>query len=426
MDADSYPDSSRTGETAAEASGSVAERSGGNTTGAPLTQAGRPRELPAWANGVIAGLCLYLFLSAINIMGAGLKTLGTSTDWLENLLAHAHNPFVALMGSVLVTVMVQSSSFTTSLIITLVAAGQMNVGDAIFAVMGANIGTSVTNTIVSFGNLRIRRQFRRAFRAAIVHDIFNWLTVAVLLPLEWITGAIARDGCGVLARFSTWTSQLLGLQEIERPNSPLKVITRPAVEAVRWLAEQLTDGETGRGVLMAAAGLLLLCLALVFMVKNLKGALLRHIEGLFRRVFFRNDGAAYAVGALTTVLVQSSSVTTSLIVPLAGAGAVKLKRVYPYTLGANLGTTVTGVIAASANPVIGAVTVAIAHVTFNLAGTVIWYPLRRVPIGIARWYGRLAAKSRFYALLFLFGAFIIVPTVGLVVSEILLKLFSGS
>ena len=138
------------------------------------------------ANGVWAVLCLYLFLSAINVMGSGLKLVGKSSDWLETFLAHGNNPFVALMGSVLVTAIVQSSSFTTSLIITLVAAGELRVETAVFAVMGANIGTSVTNIIVSFGSVRIRWQFRRAFTAALVHDVFNWLTVALLLPLEFL------------------------------------------------------------------------------------------------------------------------------------------------------------------------------------------------------------------------------------------------
>ena len=393
---------------------------------APLTRVARRGEPPAWLNGIFAGICLYLFLSAINVMGNGLKALGHSTDWLETLLAQAHNPFVALMGSVFITAIVQSSSFTTALIITLVAAGQMSVEDAVFAVMGANIGTSVTNTIVSFGNVRIRRQFRRAFTAALLHDIFNWLTVAVLFPMEWITKAISSDGYGLLTRFSMWMAQLMGLEEIEKPNSPIKVITRPVVKAFQWLGETITGHEVAQATIIAVLGLLLLFLALAFMVKNLKGALLRRIENLFRRVFFRNDLTAYVVGAIATVFVQSSSVTTSLIVPLAGAGAVKIKRVFPYTLGANLGTTITGVIAASANPVAGAVTVAVAHVTFNLIGTCIWYPLRRVPIRLCRWYARLAARSKRYAVFFLFGVFFVLPLVGVAVTEVLIRLFGGS
>ena len=53
--------------------------------------------------------------------------------------------------------------------------------------MGANIGTSVTNTIVSLMQSADRNEFRRAFAAATVHDMFNWLTVLVLLPLEVTT-----------------------------------------------------------------------------------------------------------------------------------------------------------------------------------------------------------------------------------------------
>ena len=61
-------------------------------------------------------------------------------------------------------------------------------GPAIPIIMGANIGTSVTNTIVSIGQIGDREQFRRAFADATIHDIFNILSVTVLLPLELITG----------------------------------------------------------------------------------------------------------------------------------------------------------------------------------------------------------------------------------------------
>lgn len=391
-----------------------------------LTKPTSTRETPSWLSGIYAGACLYLFLCAMNVMGSGLKTIEKSTDRLETLLAQAHNPVVALLGAMLATVIVQSSSFTTSIIIVLTAAGQMSTEDAVFAVMGANIGTSVTNTIVAFGSIRIRSQFRRAFTAAIVHDIFNLLTVAVLLPLEWISRSVSSDGYGLLTRFSMWMTNVLGMEAIEKPDSPIKVITRPVVDAFKWFGEQISNDDAVRGSVVAVLGLLLLMLSLVFMVKNLKGALLRRIEGLFRRVFFRNDVTSYVVGAVSTVLVQSSSVTTSLIVPFTAAGAVMLKRVFPFTLGANLGTTVTGVIAASANPVAGAVTVAIAHVSFNMIGTVIWYPLRAVPMGIARWYGRLAARSKRYAVLFLVGMFAVLPTIGIIVTEVLMRLFSGS
>lgn len=58
--------------------------------------------------------------------------------------------------------------------------------------MGANIGTSVTSTIVSLMQSADRREFSRAFAAATVHDMFNWLTVIILLPMEITTRYLER------------------------------------------------------------------------------------------------------------------------------------------------------------------------------------------------------------------------------------------
>ncbi len=382
----------------------------------PLAGATRPREHSEWIRWIAAGLFLYLFVCAINVMGGGLKMMGEAPDtkqWMESLFSFAHNPFVALTAAVLVTAIVQSSSFTTAMIITMAASGTLDVRSAVFAVMGANIGTSVTGIMVSLANIRIRRQFRRAFTAALVHDIFNLLTVAVIFPVEWATG--------ILYRVANFLAQGVGLEAAGKPTNPVKVITKPVVGAFEWAGELLFANASWVGLTMAIGGLLLLFVSLVFMVGNLRGALLRQIEGLFRSVFFRNDALAGMVGMIATVLVQSSSVTTSLIVPLAGAGAVSLKQVFPFMLGANLGTTVTGLIAAAAivhKPDI-AFTVAFSHVLFNVCGILIWYPLRVVPMGAARWYGRLAARSKRYAFLFLLMVFIVIPAIGLLVTELL-------
>jgi solute carrier family 34 (sodium-dependent phosphate cotransporter) len=378
----------------------------------------RRRESPAWLHGVYAGVCLYLFLCAINIMGAGLKTIGQASDWMERVFAYGDNPFIALLGSVLVTATVQSSSFTTALIITLVAAGQLDLHAAVYAIMGANIGTAVTGVIVSLGSIRIRRHFRRAFTAALLHDFFNILTVALLFPLEWISSLFDPQGRGLLMRWAMWLSEAMGMDAEVNPRNPVKIMTQPMVDLFSWLGGLVTWTDVAHGLVVAAAGLLLLFIALVFMVKNLKGALVRRLEGLFRSVFFRNDATSYVVGVISTIMVQASTITTTIIVPLAGAGIVPLRRVFAFMLGANLGTTVTGVIAATAHPVAAAVTVALFHVNFNLIGTVIWYPLQRVPVGMAGWYGRLASKSKRYAFLFLFLVFVVIPVVGLFITEL--------
>ena len=378
-----------------------------------------PRETPAWLRGIYAGVCLYLFLAALSVIGSGLGLFGQESDFLLRAFAYGENPFIALLGAVLITAIVQSSSFTTALIVTLVATGEMTLGTAVFAIMGANIGTSVTALVVALANIRIRSHFRRSFTAALLHDLFNLMTVAVLFPLEWITGALSETGRGILTRTAAWLAELIGLEEVARPGSPVKVITSPVVDLFNWVGQLVAPTDLAQGLLVALMGLALMFIALLFMVKNLRGALLRHMDGLFRSYFFRTDLRAYGIGTVTTVLVQSSTITTSLMVPLAGAGAVRMRRLLPFMMGSNLGTTFTSVLAATANPIAAAMTVALVHVLFNLVGTAIWYPLRFVPYRIADWYGRLAGRSPRYAFAFLFLIFLVIPLVGIAVTELI-------
>lgn len=366
----------------------------------------------------MALVALYLFVCAINVMGSGLKSIGQQSNWLEMVIAHGDNPIIALLGAVLVTSLVQSSSFTTSLIITLVAAGQMPLETAIYAVMGANIGTSITGIIVSLGTMKIRRQFRRAYAAALLHAIPNILTVVILFPIEWITSTMFANGRGVLANTAGYLANSLGFQEITKPTNPIKVLTKPVVNIIHSITEAIAGVSLGGSALMAIAGLVLLFVALVFLVKNLKGAVLSRLEGLFSTVFFRNDFVAWLSGIFSTIAVQSSSVTTSLMVPLAGAGAVKLKRAFAFMLGANIGTTFTGLIAALANPTLAAVTVALAHVLFNVGHNIIWYPLRRFPIQLAKSYSALASRSKKWAFIFLAIVFVVIPAIGVFITEV--------
>lgn len=73
-------------------------------------------------------------------------------------------------------------------IIKAISFSVLDVRTAIPIIMGANIGTSMTNTLVSVAHSSDRAQFQRAFAGATVHDMFNWLTVIVLLPLEVVSG----------------------------------------------------------------------------------------------------------------------------------------------------------------------------------------------------------------------------------------------
>ncbi|MCH8551657.1 MAG: Na/Pi symporter [Natronospirillum sp.] len=372
--------------------------------------------------GIYAGLCLYLFLTALNVLGSGLGTFGGESDFLQRMFAYGQNPFIALMAGVFVTMVVQSSSFTSALIVTLVATGEMTLGTAVFAIMGANIGTAVTGVIVALANIRIKRNFRRSFTAALLHDLFNILTVFIVFPIELLTAALSESGRGIFTQLAAGLASVIGLEEVARPDSPIKVITRPLVYGFDNLGAWLMPTTAAAGLLVAGLGLLLMFISLVMMVKNLRGALLRHMDGLFKTYFFKTDRRSYVIGVVSTVLVQSSTITSSLMVPLAGAGVVRIRRVLPFMMGANLGTTVTSILAATANPIAAAMTVALFHVIFNLTGTAIWWPLRKIPMRLASWYGKLASRKAAYAFGFLLGVFVVIPLLGITITEMLIRL----
>ena len=133
-------------------------------------------------------------------------------------------------------------------------------------------------------------------------------------------------------------------------------------------------------------------------------------EQILHRTLFRSALAAAGAGTLMTVMMQSSSITTSMMIPLVGAGVVTLEQLLPFTLGANIGTTITTMLAALATGNPAAVTVAFSHLLFNVTASLIIYlppPLRAVPLALARGLGRLARQRRWlaaaYILVFFYG-----------------------
>jgi sodium-dependent phosphate cotransporter len=130
--------------------------------------------------------CLYFFLFGLALLGDSAQVMaGCRAGELFN---NESNPLSSLMTGILATVLMQSSSTTTGVIVSLVEAKVLDIEHGIYLVMGANIGTSVTSTIVSLAHIRNVDQLERAFTAGTVHDMFNFMTVAILFPLEIATG----------------------------------------------------------------------------------------------------------------------------------------------------------------------------------------------------------------------------------------------
>jgi sodium-dependent phosphate cotransporter len=316
---------------------------------------------------------------AIKLLGHSFKLFGQ--DFAEAMIQATSNPFAGLIIGIVATSLIQSSSTTTSIVVGLVAAGGLSLENAIPIIMGANIGTTITNTLVSLGHIRQRVEFRRAFAASVVHDFFNICAVIVLFPLELNFHFIAKAA----TRLEVWFSGAGGLELF----NPLKFILNPAIKFL----DQILSFLPYEHIFLMILSLVLLFFSLTSIVRIMRSLMLKQIELVIHRYLFRNDVLGFIFGILMTVLVQSSSVTTSLIIPLAGAGLVSVRQIFPYTLGSNIGTTITAILAALATQSHVAVTVAFAHLCFNIFGITLLYPFKFIPIRLAEWAGRIASKS---------------------------------
>jgi len=406
--------------------------------------------------------CLYFFICSLSFLSNSFRILGgrnIGSFFADSKLLQ--NPIVGVMIGNLVTVLVQSSSTSTSIIVGLVAAGAAPVSTAIPMIMGANIGTSVTNTIVSFTQAGDRNEFRRAFACATVHDMFNWLTVGTMLLIEVLTGFLEFI-----------TSQMvhsIGLDSDVKNPDFLKTLTNPFTKSVIQLDKAVLKGwaqndvqfanattilkthckdsdknvlevcpylfaylgpegyavkDVSIGILLLVLSVCMLSFCLLGMVKCLNSLLGTEVRAFIEKVINTDipvrglgwlTGYLFMLfGTLMTILVQSSSVFTSTLTPLAGAGLISLQRVYPMTLGSNIGTTTTSLLASMAaggSHVAEALQIALVHLFFNISGILLFYPIpfMRWPIPMAESLGNITAQYRWFSLVYLIFMFFLMP-----------------
>jgi len=376
-----------------------------------VPEEGKRHPLDVLIRIILVFVTLYIFLVGIKSLGHGLAFLGKQR--LHSLIVATDNPFVGLLVGVLVTSIIQSSSTTTSIVVGLVGSGQMSVQNAVPIVMGANIGTSVTNTIVAMTSITRRDEFRKAMSAATMHDFFNILTVIVLLPLELIFGFLHH-----VAQFATYF--LRGFWGATY-HSPFQAM-------LKWGSKQFEKlvrvgvGAVGLpempwvGIVFAILSLIIIFFSLIVLITILKSLMMKHVENILDKYLGGTGIFALFIGFFVTGIIQSSSVTTSILVPVVAAGVISLEAAFPITLGANLGTTLTALMASLAANSIAGLTIALVHFFFNVVGILIFFPLpqmRQIPLGLARWMGDLSSRSRVAVVGYLLAVFFIIPTIGI-------------
>jgi sodium-dependent phosphate cotransporter len=357
--------------------------------------------------GAIASL-IYLLITGIGILGTGFQS--AAGDQARSLFGLATNPILGLIVGTAATALIQSSSTVTAIIVGLVAGG-LPVAIAIPMVMGANIGTTITNTLVSLGHIRNREEFERAFAAATIHDLFNLLCVLILLPLE--------IAFGVLETIGKWVAQPLVRYEAIAlwKFDFLKTATAPGINLIQQITRPMPSPLDG--IILILVGMVLILMAILGINRLLQVLVLDQAKEILQAAMGRSPLISIGAGALITALVQSSSTTTSLVVPLAATEILSLNEIYPFVLGANIGTCVTALLAATAvtSPYpLPALQIAIVHLMFNTLGVVIIYGipgLRQIPPNGAIALARLARRHRYLSLLYLAGIFFVIPGICL-------------
>lgn len=349
---------------------------------------------------------VYLLLVGVGVVGAGFKWISGGKDGAEAIFAFASNPLAGVILGTLATALVQSSSTVTSVIVGLVAGG-MPVSLAVPMIMGANMGTTITNTIVSLGNLRDSGAFRKSFQAATVHDFFNLFCIVIFLPIEMLFHPLEKMA-GVAAGWFAG-SQSASISDANFVGA----ITKPVANWVIELATNLPD--TIGASLAIVAGISMIMFAVIYLGKLLRRAMIGQAKGMLEKAVGRRPETGVLSGSVVTVLVQSSSTTTSLVVPLAGAGILSLKQVFPFTMGANIGTCITALLAATA--VTGvyevfALQIALVHLFYNVLGVLVFLYtpwLRMLPIRAATWLGQKSSEHRSWAFSYIFAVFFFLP-----------------
>lgn len=366
------------------------------------------QRLPKSIRWLLLLLLVVLMLTAVGLIGGGFKS--ATSDSAEQLFEFASNPILGLIIGMVATALIQSSSTVSSIIVAMVAGG-LPITIAIPMMMGANIGTSITNTIVSLGHIGDKQEFQRAFNAATIHDFFNIFAVLIFLPLEMAFGLLEMLSAAMVSFVS------LGATAGVDGFNPVKFVTGPIIDVVKMATASLTVVYSG--IVQILIGLGLIILSITYMGKIMKSLMVGRAKEILQNSLGRGAVTGITSGTVVTVLVQSSSTTTSLMVPLVGNGIVTARSIYPFTLGANIGTCITAVIAALS--ITGpnaslALQIAFVHFSYNVLAVFVIYGLafmREWPPSLSYQLSLKVAEQKLYGLAYIVGVFFVIPLLAI-------------
>ena len=372
-----------------------------------LSSLGTVPKFSLWLRSLQVGLTIlliFIFLLALELITIGGKQLGE--NYAQEIIRITARPFPALFIGLLATAIIQSSSTITSSIVAMVASGILSLEAAIPMVMGSNIGTCVTSLIVALGNMGTPKAYKRGFSTASSHVIFNIVSALLFLPLEMKTGILGKISHYLAEKISSWSPLGQGWFLFH------DLLLEPA-------AGFLESATFHQPFLILPLSFILLFIC-IFSLTALFRFLISGEPGIKRvTAALRNPGLSLFSGIGLTAAIHSSSVTTSMAVMLAATEKVSPKKLFPFVMGANMGTTVTALIAAIGRSE-AALAIAICHFLFNFLGVLIFFPfpaIRKMLYQMAKWSGVMAMRYLWFAFAWILMLFFALPFLVIFLSE---------
>ncbi len=259
---------------------------------------------------LIGGLCLFLF--GMSIMGEALER--RAGEGLKKILAKlTKNKLAGFLTGLGVTAIIQSSSATTVMVVGFVNSGIMTLRQSISVIMGANIGTTATAWVLSLGGISSDNVFVQLLKPSSFTPVLALIGTCLMM---FGKTSKKKDTGTILLGFATL---MFGMDAM--------------ADSVSGLAE------------------------------------LPQFRQLF--VAFKNPFLGVIVGAVLTAVIQSSSASVGILQALSSTGQVSYGAAVPIIMGQNIGTCITAILS-SLGTNKNAKRAAVVHLTFNVAGAVIW------------------------------------------------------
>ncbi|MFY0624992.1 MAG: Na/Pi cotransporter family protein [Reichenbachiella sp.] len=350
-------------------------------------------------------VALLIFLWSLDLMTTTFQEIGNET--VLKVLQITSNPFISLFIGLFITAVIQSSSTSTSLIVAIVASGSLSLENAIPMIMGANIGTTLTSTVISLSYITNNREFKDALTCGVMHDFFNIMTVIILFPLEYYYN--------MLSKLASSLASIIGPPLGE--NSINSEVTFELFHGINTYLINIVEFK----IFLILLSAICLFISIKVLSKIISKRLIGNHNERFQDVFFRSPINSFGFGTLLTSGIQSSSISTTIIVPIGATGKIPVEKIFPYIVGANIGTTLTALIAAF-NKSEAAQSIALAHFLFNAIGTIIFLLvpyIKDLPSTYAKKFAEMTVQFKVIGFVYILVIFFILPLALIFINNLL-------